>query len=74
MYEKPQENRAAEEEQEPKEKNMKVFYKLNINDNTNITSAPYDEEYDDQNYEAIKNRETALWIYVYRYVVKEKFV
>ena len=60
LYEEPQENRAAEEQQEPKEKNMKVFYKLNVNDNTNVTSTPHEEEYDDQNYEAIKDRETAL--------------
>ena len=39
---------------------MKVFYKLNVNDNTNITSTPHEEEYDDQNYEVIKDRETAL--------------
>ena len=60
LYEEPQENRAAEEEQEPKGKNMKIFYKLNINDNTNVTSTPHEEEYDDPNYEAIEDRETAL--------------
>ena len=45
LYEGPQEKRAAEEEQEPKVKNMRVFYKLNINDNTNVTSTPHGEEY-----------------------------
>ena len=28
LYEEPQENRAVEEEQEPKEKNMKVFLQI----------------------------------------------
>ena len=41
------------EEQEPKEKNMKIFYKLNVNENTNITSTPFEEEFSDQNYEVI---------------------
>ena len=50
LYEEPQEKREVEEEQEPKEKNMRgFFYKLNINGNTSITSTPHEEEYDDQN-------------------------
>ena len=60
FYEKPQESRATEEEQEPKEKNMKIFYKLNVNDNTNITSTPCEEEFSDQNYEVIEDHKTAL--------------
>ena len=36
----PKKVRLTKEEQEPKEKNMRVFYKLNVNDNTNITSKP----------------------------------
>ena len=39
---------------------MKVFYKSNVDDNTNVTCTPHKEEYDDQNYEAIKYRETTL--------------
>ena len=60
FYEGPQESRATEEEQEPKEKNMKVFYKLNVNDNTNITSTPHEEEFSGQNYEVIEDHKTAL--------------
>ena len=39
---------------------MIAFYKLNVNGNTNVTSTPYKEEYDDQNYKAIEDGETAL--------------
>ena len=60
LYEEPQEKKAAEEEQEPREKNMWVFYKLNVNDNANVTSTPRKEEFNDKNYEAIEDRETAL--------------
>ena len=60
LYEGPQESKAAEEEQEPREKNMQVFYKLNIKDNVNVTSNPHKEEFSDQNYEVIEDRETTL--------------
>ena len=36
LYREPQENKAREEEQEPMEKNMRAFYKLNINENMKI--------------------------------------
>ena len=55
-----QDSRTTVEEQEPKEKNMKIFYKLNVNDSTNITSSPHEEEFSDQNYEVIEDCETAL--------------
>ena len=55
LYEEPQESRVTEEEQELKRKHLRVFYKLNINENTNITSTPEEEEYDDQNCKAIEN-------------------
>ena len=44
----------------PRKKNMRVFYKLNVNENTNVTSAPHKEEYDDQNHIAIEDQETTL--------------
>ena len=47
LYEEPQESKATEEEQEPKKKNMQVFYKLNVNDNPNVTSTPCKEEFND---------------------------
>ena len=55
-----QESKATEEVQEPKEKTMRVFYKLNINDITNVTSTPCKEEFNDQNYEVIEDWETTL--------------
>ena len=55
LYEDPQESKASEEVQEPKDKNMRVFYKLNVNDNTNVTSTPYEKEFNDQNYEVIED-------------------
>ena len=60
FYEEPQESRATEEEQELKEKNMKIIYKLNVKENSNITSTPWEEEFSDQNYKAIEDRKTAL--------------
>ena len=60
FYEEPQESKTNEEEHEPKEKNMKIFYKLNVNYHTNVTSTPHEEEFSNQNYEAIKDHETAL--------------
>ena len=60
FYKEPQEIRATEDEQEPKETNMKIFYKLNINENTKITSTPCEEEFSDQNYKVIEDCKTAL--------------
>ena len=57
FYAEPQESRTMEEEHEPKEKNIKILYKLNVNDNTDVTSTPHEEEYSDQNYEVIEDRE-----------------
>ena len=60
FYEEPQETRDIEEEQEPKKKNMKIFYKLKVNKNTNIKSTPCEEEFSDQNYKVIEDSKTAL--------------
>ena len=44
-YKKPK------EPQEPQEKNMRVFYRLKINDkNTDISNLPHEDEYNDNNY------------------------
>ena len=39
---------------------MRVFYKLNVNENTNVTSTPQKEEFNYQNYEAIEDHKTTL--------------
>ena len=49
-----------QEEQGPKEKNMHVFYKLNVNENGDVTSTPHEEEFDERNYESVEEWETAL--------------
>ena len=59
LYEEPCE-RKAEGDQGPREKNIRVFYKLNIDENTDITSTPHKEEYNEQNYESVEELESAL--------------
>ena len=59
LYEEPREKQ-NQEEHGPKEKNMRVFYKLNVKENVDITSTPHKEEYDEQNYESAEEWETAL--------------
>ena len=59
LYEEHQEMK-VQEEQGPKEKNMHIFYKLNVNKNGDVTSTPHEEEFDEQNYESVEEQETAL--------------
>ena len=51
-YDKPKE-KETQEENSPQEKNMRIFYKLNVKENVNITSTPCKEEYGEKNYESI---------------------
>ena len=41
---------------------MRVFYKLNVDENADITSTPHKEEYNEQNYKSVEKWETALYI------------
>ena len=59
QYEEPK-DKETQEKHSPKEKNMRVFYKLNVKENVDITIAPCEKKYDDQNYELIKECETSL--------------
>ena len=59
LYEELHEKK-AQEEQGPKEKNMRVFSKLNVKKNVDITSTPHEEEYDEQKYKSVEEQETAL--------------
>ena len=52
LHEEPQEMK-IQEEQGPKEKNMHVFYKLNVNENGDVTPILREEEFDDRNYESV---------------------
>ena len=45
LYEETQEKK-MQEEQGPKEKNIRVFYKLNVKENDDVTSSPCKEEFD----------------------------
>ena len=53
-YQEPKEKEELQEAQEPEEKNIHVFYKLNIKDNVNLSNMPHEEEYTDENYESIE--------------------
>ena len=39
---------------------MRVFYKLNVKDNVNLTINSCEEEYTDGNYESVEERETTM--------------
>ena len=58
-YEEPKE-KDPQDDRELKEKNMKVFYKLNVNDKVDLANTPHEEEYADENYESVEDRETMV--------------
>ena len=39
---------------------MRVFYKLNIKENIDLTNTPHEEEFTDENYESVEERETTV--------------
>ena len=39
---------------------MRVFYKLNVKDNVDLTNTLQKEEYTDENYESVEEQETAV--------------
>ena len=45
---------------EPQERNIRVFYKLKVNKDPASKNIPLEEEYDDDNYESIEEKETAV--------------
>ena len=47
--------------EEPQERNVRVFYKLKVDENPASKNMPHMEEYDDGNYESIDEKETAVW-------------
>ena len=57
--EEPKE-KESQEEREPREKNMRVFYKLNVKDKVDLTNTPHEVEYMDEKYESIEEWETAV--------------
>ena len=47
--------------EEPQEWNVRVLYKLKVNEDPTSKSMPHEEEFDDDNYESIEEKETAVW-------------
>ena len=45
---------------EPQERNIRVFYKLKVNEDPASKNIPHEEEYDDDNYKSIEEKETAV--------------
>ena len=39
---------------------MRVFYKLSVKDNVDLTNTPHEEEYTDENYELVEEGETTV--------------
>ena len=45
---------------EPKERNLRVMYKLKVSKDPAFKNMPHEEEFDDDNYESIEEKETAV--------------
>ena len=45
---------------EPQERNVRVFYKLKVNDDPASKNMPHKEDFDDDNYESIEEKEMAV--------------
>ena len=45
---------------ELQERNIRVFYKLKVNEGPASKNIPHEEEYDDDNYESTEEKETAV--------------
>ena len=46
--------------EEPQVRNIRVFYKLKVNEDPASKNIPHEEEYYDDNYESIEEKETAV--------------
>ena len=45
---------------EPQEWNVRVFYKLKVNKDPTSKNVPHKEDFDDDNYKSIEEKETAV--------------
>ena len=45
---------------EPKERNMRVMYKLKVSKDPASKNMPHEEEFDDDNYKSSEEKETAV--------------
>ena len=46
--------------EKPKERNVRVFYKLKVSKDPSSKNMPHEEDFDDDNYESIEEKETAV--------------
>ena len=46
--------------EEPQEQNVRVFYNLKVNEDPTLKNMPHKEDFDDDNYESIEEKETAV--------------
>ena len=46
--------------EELKEQNVRVFYKLKVNKDPTLKNMPHKEDFDDDNYESIEEKEMAV--------------
>ena len=46
--------------EEPQERNIRVLYKLKVNEDPASKNMPHEEEFNDDNYESIEEKETAV--------------
>ena len=46
--------------EEPKERNLRVMYKIEVSKDPTSKNMPHEEEFDDDNYESIKEKEMAV--------------
>ena len=47
--------------EEPQERKIRVLYKLKVNGDPTSKNMPHEEEFDDDNYKSIQEKETAVW-------------
>ena len=45
---------------EPQERNVRVFHKLKVNEDPALKNVLHKEDFDDDNYESIEEKETAV--------------
>ena len=47
--------------EELQERNVRVIYKLKVNEDPTLKNMPHEEDFDDDNYESIEEKETTVW-------------
>ena len=53
-------NEEGNQYEEPKECSTRVFYKLKVSEDPTSKNMPHEEDFDDDNYESIEEKETAV--------------